>query len=272
MKSTRGRSALTAVLAALSVLLVWSIAFGGGHANASIGKAQPDGNSAASHTNGHGNDDSRHSDGTAGTVGDPTQPQPTSSADANSGGANGQCPGGPYCSTRDGSASGNGNGNGAAVGKPCAGCVGKADNKNPKGQLPDASDGNNGYECDGNHGIARTNPAHTGCKAATSPSPSPTPSVTPSNSPSPSPSPSVSPTVKPTHSAKPPTPCVSTTATPCVLGETFTKLPTKVLASESTKLPFTGLPLTTVLMVALVVLILGAALSAIPARRRVRHR
>jgi hypothetical protein len=71
---------------------------------------------------------------------------------------------GPYDDTCDGSASGNGNGGGQAVGKPCAGCVGKADEKNPHGQYPGPQDHNNGYECDGNHGIARTNPAHTGCK------------------------------------------------------------------------------------------------------------
>lgn len=106
--------------------------------------------------------------GTAGTAGDPSKPQPTSTADDNAGGANGQCTEGVYCSTRDGSASQNGNGGGTATGKPCAGCVGKADNKNPKGQQPGGSDHNNGYECDGNNGIARTNPAHTGC--ATGPS------------------------------------------------------------------------------------------------------
>jgi LPXTG-motif cell wall-anchored protein len=104
-----------------------------------------------------------------GGSGDLTSPQPISKADANSGGANGQCPGGPYCSTRDGSASANGNGGGQATGKPCAGCVGKADNKNPQGQKPDASDHNAGYECDTNHGIARGNPAHTGCQAGTQP-------------------------------------------------------------------------------------------------------
>jgi hypothetical protein len=71
-----------------------------------------------------------------------------------------------YDSTCDGSPSGNGNGNGNATGKPCAGCVGAADNKNPPGQLPGPEDGNNGYECDGNNGIGKTNPAHTGCEAA----------------------------------------------------------------------------------------------------------
>lgn len=98
-----------------------------------------------------------------GSNGPLNKPQPISKADANPGGANGQCPGGPYCSTRDGSPSLNGNGNGKAVGKPAAGAVGKADNKNPKGQMPNGSDLNAGYECDTNHGIGRSNPAHTAC-------------------------------------------------------------------------------------------------------------
>jgi hypothetical protein len=112
--------------------------------------------------------------GTAATVGDPGQPQPQSTADTNSGGANGQCPDGPYCSTRGegtGQAQPSGNGNqtqGKHTGEPCAGCVGKADNKNPKGQMPNGSDHNAGYECDRNHGIGRTNPAHTGCTTTTS--------------------------------------------------------------------------------------------------------
>src|SRR5689334_13841009 len=75
---------------------------------------------------------------------------------------------GPYDNTCDGSPSGNGNGNGQATGKPCAGCVGNADDKNPKGQYPNGSDHNAGYECDRNHGIGRTNPAHTGCQSAPS--------------------------------------------------------------------------------------------------------
>ena len=89
-------------------------------------------------------------------------PQPISNADENDGGANGQCPGATFCSTKDGSESKNGNGGGKAVGKPCAGCVGKADNKNPPGQSK--HDHNKGYECDRNKGIGKTNPAHTGCK------------------------------------------------------------------------------------------------------------
>jgi hypothetical protein len=89
-----------------------------------------------------------------------TSPQPPSNADFTGHGANVH---GPYDSTRNGAPSLNGNGNGKALGKPCAGCVGKADNKNPAGQMPNGSDPNAGYECDRNHGIGRTNPAHTGC-------------------------------------------------------------------------------------------------------------
>ena len=114
---------------------------------------------------------------TSGTSGDPTAPQPLSNADLNPGGANngGDCA--PYCSTRDGSPSQNGNGGGKATGKPCAGCVGKADNKRPQGQLPTAAtDGNRGYECDDNKGIGKGNPAHTACTTQTRPPvPPPTP-------------------------------------------------------------------------------------------------
>ncbi|MGZ4590233.1 MAG: hypothetical protein ACXV2I_05520 [Actinomycetes bacterium] len=141
-------------------------------------------------------------------------PQPLSNADKNSGGANGQCPGGAYCSTRDGSPSGNGNGKGKSVGKPCAGCVGKADNKNPKGQRPNGSDHNNGYECDGNHGIGRTNPAHTGCKT---PPPPPVCVPTPANhqcqTPPPPPPPACVPTPANHQCQTPPPPaCVPTPA------------------------------------------------------------
>ena len=105
-----------------------------------------------------------------------TDPQPASNADATGNGANTT---GPYDSTRDGSPSGNGNGTGQAVGEPCAGCVGKADNKNPPGQLPGGADANAGYECDRNHGIGRTNPAHTGCRTTPPTSPPPPPPTTP---------------------------------------------------------------------------------------------
>jgi hypothetical protein len=157
----------------------------------------------------------------AGTSGDVTSPQPISNADANTGGANGQCPDGPYCSTRDGSASGNGNGGGNATGEPCAGCVGKADNKNPKGQMPDASDANAGYECDTNHGIARTNPAHTGC-VTPSPECVPTPEVPCVTPPECVPTPEVPCVTPPECVPTPEVPCVSppecvpTPEVPCV--------------------------------------------------------
>lgn len=97
--------------------------------------------------------------GTTASAGDGQGNGKASPTSANSG-----C--GEYCSTRDGSPSGNGNGDGKATGRPCAGCVGKADDKNPRGQFSNGSDSNNGYECDGNKGIARSNPAHTGCTAS----------------------------------------------------------------------------------------------------------
>jgi hypothetical protein len=125
----------------------------------------------------------------------PMSPQPLSNADQNAGGANngGSC--GAYCSTRDGSPSLNGNGSGGN--KPCAGCVGKADNKNPPGQAPNGTDHNNGYECDGNSGVGKTNPAHTGCTL-----PPPPPLCVES----------------PGHSCTPPPPCVVTATHTCTIG------------------------------------------------------
>lgn len=71
--------------------------------------------------------------------------------------------GNQYASTCDGSPSGNGNGTSTTSSKPCAGCVGNADNKNPPGQAQNGSDPNAGYECDTNSGVGKTNPAHSGC-------------------------------------------------------------------------------------------------------------
>lgn len=107
---------------------------------------------------------------------DTSAPQPPSNADFSGNGAN--VPG-PYVSTRDGSPSQNGNGTGETNGRPCAGCVGKADNKNPPGQQPGGSDADSGYECDSNHGVGRGNPAHTSCTPAETPPSTTTPSVPP---------------------------------------------------------------------------------------------
>ena len=62
-----------------------------------------------------------------------------------------------------GQPSGNGTSTNKNGNRPCAGCVGKADYKNPPGQLPDGSDHNKGYECDENEGVGKMNPAHSGC-------------------------------------------------------------------------------------------------------------
>jgi len=131
---------------------------------AGIAAADPGNGNGSGSGSGNGNGSSQAathpSSGNAGTSGDVTSPQPRSNADNTGNGANQS---GPYDSTRDGSPSGNGSGNGNATGEPCAGCVGKADNKNPARQLPGPSDANAGYECDSNHGIGQSNPAHTGC-------------------------------------------------------------------------------------------------------------
>jgi hypothetical protein len=134
-----------------------------------------------------------------------------------------------YDADCDGSASENGNGGGGGNenggGKPCAGCVGKADNKHPPGQDPDENDHNKGYECDDNKGVGSNrgsgNPAHTGCRDKT---PSPTPS-TPAPSPStpgptpstPGPTPSTPGPTPSTPGPSPSTPGVSPTVTPSVL-------------------------------------------------------
>lgn len=86
-------------------------------------------------------------------------------------GGSGANTGGAYDDTCEPAPSGNGNGGGKATGKPAAGTVGKADEKNPPGQQPGPNDKNKGYECDGNKGIARTNPAHTGCATTNNPPP-----------------------------------------------------------------------------------------------------
>lgn len=169
MSSLRRTAALLAASALLAAL--------GGLAGAPA-LADP-GNGKGSHAASGEKGRSDHSSGNRGTSGDPSQPQPPSNADFSGHGANRH---GAYDSTRDGTPSLNGNGGGEANGKPCAGCVGRADNKNPKGQAPNGSDHNAGYECDRNSGVGRGNPAHTGCREA----PPTKPPTTPPTSPPPS--------------------------------------------------------------------------------------
>lgn len=271
-----------------------------GHSKSASDSKSHSGSTAADHK----------TSGTSGTAGTTAQPQPTSSADRHSGGANGQCPGAGYCSTRDGRTSDNGNGGGKATGKPCAGCVGKADNKNPPGQAPNGTDANAGYECDRNHGIGRTNPAHTGC--ATPPS-TPTNCTAPPTAPgcvsggsncnAPTPAPSCVTTSSETCTATPTAPsCVHTRAENCttlpdlpqcvtagtqcaatagtcsaVLGVQLTKTPSsrpsvEVLGETATRtpvaaLPFTGVNVALMTMLALMTMMVGAAVT-FAARRR----
>jgi LPXTG-motif cell wall-anchored protein len=216
--------------------------------------------------------------GTASTTGDPGQPQPQSNADKNTGGANGQCPGGPYCSTRHGAASGNGNQTqGNHTGEPCAGCVGKADNKNPKGQMPNGTDNNAGYECDRNHGIGRTNPAHTGC--TTPPSTTPIPETNCTTNPPAGGCPGGSPSgCTPTalnhfcadvlgeKVTKTPTVTVPTkTKTTAVLGERVVRTPST--PNSLTALPHTGATIAPMLLLGSLALGLGS-MALVASRRR----
>lgn len=182
----RHHTGLRALVVTLAVPLALSIAAGTanadpgkGNGHSAVAPGQLNKTDATATTSSTATDSnaapgsSDHSAGNASTTGDVSSPQPPSTADQNNTGANNTSASNPYASTRDGSPSLNGNGNGNATGKPCAGCVGKADNKNPKGQAPGGSDRNAGYECDRNHGIGRSNPAHTGCKS-TPPPPPPT--------------------------------------------------------------------------------------------------
>ena len=217
--------------------------------------------------------------GTAGTSGDPSQPQPLSNADQNPGGANngGDC--GSYCSTRDGSPSGNGNGGGNATGKPCAGCVGKADNKNPPGQFKDGSDHNAGYECDRNHGIGRSNPAHTGCKPPVTTCPAGQHMVNGQCVTDPSGCPEGQTMVSGTCQTPPPGTCpegqhAGADGT-CVLGEKETRKPPAVQGEKVVKtpssLPMTGANVAVLLDSAIVGLGSGVVLLVAGGRRRRAH-
>ncbi|MGZ4638103.1 MAG: hypothetical protein ACXV2J_03480 [Actinomycetes bacterium] len=257
---------------------------GGAHAAAAapVSAASVTGPDATASTPSHGSvkqqaTSSKHANGAL------DKPQPLSNADKNSGGANGQCPGGAYCSTRDGSPSGNGNGKGKSVGKPCAGCVGKADNKNPKGQRPNGSDHNNGYECDGNHGIGRTNPAHTGCKT---PPPPPVCVPTPANHPCQTPPPPACvPTPANNQCQTPPSPacvpapgedenCVQVEGTKTGTGTTGSpavQARTVPAAAATGALPHTGAgALASLLCVGTFLLAGGGALLASGRRKRAR--
>lgn len=231
----------SAVCVAAGLTLLPTAAFASGNSGNS-GSATGTNNGQA-----RGNDRSAHTTVTAAPVATPTgtvvttiPSQPFSRADQNNTGANTTSPTNPYISNGTGAPSGNGSGNGTATGKPCAGCVGKADNKDPHGQQPNGSDHNAGYECDRNHGIGQTNPAHTGCvSAVTTP---PTPPTSPPTS-VPHPKPPTDPCTNPNPAARPSS-CSTTPPTTAhaatVQASTGTKTATPALASASAPVHATG--------------------------------
>jgi len=68
-------------------------------------------------------------------------------------------PNGPYAGSCDASETSLG----SARGRPCDGCVGKADDKDPPGQVVPGTDSKAGYGCDRKAGIGKAKPAHSGC-------------------------------------------------------------------------------------------------------------
>jgi hypothetical protein len=174
---------------------------------------------------------------------------------------------GEYCSTSDGTPSANGNGGGNGN-QPCAGCVGNADNENPSGQHSNGSDHNNGYECDGNHGVGQGNPAHSGCQ--------PTTTVAPTTTAPPQTTTTVQPTTttaaqQTTTTAPPATTTTvavdgSTTTTAEVLGVQFTRGDEQARGLASTGAPFFR-PFT---MLGALLLLLGVALMTIKVRPQAR--
>jgi hypothetical protein len=199
-----------------------------------------------------------------------TSPQPTSNADYSGHGANVH---GPYDSTRDGSASQNGKGDGNAAGKPCAGCVGKADNKNPAGQMPGGSDNNAGYECDRNQGVGQGNPAHTSCTESV-----PTPSETPTPSESPTETESTSGGSGPGGSSSSDTPPPSSGSAPALAAppsDTPTPVDSHAPAAQLDSvaaLADTGVHIAPLLVTGIAFVVLGAAaVSLASVRRRASH-
>ena len=136
------------------------------------------------------------------------------------------------------------NGNG---GKPCAGCVGNADGKTPKGQS--SNDKNRGHECDDNKGIGKGNPAHSPCPTTPPPATNTDTSTSTSNA-----------------------AVAATTATPSaqVLGVSFER-PAEVLGVQLTRgagLAFTGAATTPLMATAIALVCIGAAFIAISRRNK----
>lgn len=183
-------------------------------------------------------------------------------------GANTDGSGNEYHNTCPAGPSQNGNGGGDATGRPCMGCVGQADDKNPPGQANNGGDANSGYECDvkgnpngGNNGIGKGNPAHTGCVPQQPPPPdNPPPGNPPPGNPPP---------------GNPPGQVLSsvsvTAGTPAaeVLGVVINRAPADVAAAPLAR---TGAPIEALFQGGVLAVLLGAfllALSGVSWRRRV---
>jgi hypothetical protein len=121
-----------------------------------------------------------------------------------------------------------GNGNSDNGNRPCAGCVGNAHEKNPPGQYKDGNDHNNGYECDGNGGIAKTNPAHTGCPQMTTTTTAPSTTTTTA----PSTTTTTAPSTTTTTALSTTTTVPESTTTTAPDGSTTTTGPTEVLGVQ----------------------------------------
>ncbi len=168
----------------------------------------------------------------------------------------------PNC---QGLASGNGQGGGNATGRPCAGCVGNADAKNPGaasgvGQMPDGSDRNRGYECDGNQGIGKTNPAHTGCVQAQAPPEPPGPPLTPPSVPD-EPSNPPRPPLGPVPPEQPTSVLRMVLEAPSVSPSPIDRVP------QAAQLPVTGMSLRWLFLMSVMLMVMGLAMLY-PSRRR----
>lgn len=163
--------------------------------------------------------------------------------------------GGAYDSTCDGTPGEQGNDGNDKV----AGSEGSADNKFPPGQIPSGpDDGNNGYECDGNNGISKGNPAHTRCKQPPPPTAVCVPTAAnnfcqPPNPPKPPKTPEEPEVLKKFVRRPPPT------APPAV--------PPAVEGRRASQLPVTGFESTHALWIALYLMVMGACLTLVVEER-----
>lgn len=267
MKKGKSRvlMAASAVCMLTGLTLLPAAAFANGNGNGAVNgqSAQAGGIGAANGSSNAGGANSAANRSTS-TTAATNVPQPFSTADLNNTGANDTSSSNQYLSTRDGSPSLNGSGTGGANGEPCAGCVGKADNKNPPGQYPNGSDHNAGYECDTNHGIGQSNPAHTGCATTTTSTTTttlPTSPTTPTTAPTTT-APTTAPTTAATIAPRSSDPGTSATGTTVATASAAKAVPVHG------SLAFTGAAAAAEALAGLTALGAGAVLVGMARRRR----